>query len=148
MPAKFRKDRLLKIAEHLEAGKLGHKKFDFRYFNNGAKDARGCGTSGCAVGEFPIIFPEHWEFGCEYRPAPRAAAGARVNVLVQVSDFLKISFREAEGLFIPTGGITTTISAPWNRSGQSLSGRANRKQVAAAIRRFIAWKEQGNALID
>lgn len=50
MPAKFRKDRLLKIAEHLEAGKLGHKKFDFRYFNNGAKDARGCGTSGCAVG--------------------------------------------------------------------------------------------------
>lgn len=52
------KERLLKLADHLLYGKLGHKVFDFRYYNNTMSPE--CGTSGCAIGECPIVWPEDW----------------------------------------------------------------------------------------
>jgi len=64
---KFKK--LQKLADHLRRGKLGHTTFDFSCINDGEPaqvtidpktltiKASGCGTSGCAMGELPIIFP-------------------------------------------------------------------------------------------
>lgn len=49
------KRRLLKLATHLETGKLGHRHFYFGAYNLGAVTANKCGTSGCAIGELPII---------------------------------------------------------------------------------------------
>lgn len=58
--------RLLKLAEHLERGKLGHKTFDMGTLNSGPRDKKGCGTSGCAIGECPIVFPKYWRFKVEW----------------------------------------------------------------------------------
>lgn len=58
-------ERLKKLANHLLTGKLGHKNFtleswnfDFGHHGPGPY----CGTSGCAIGECPIIFPEDWRY--------------------------------------------------------------------------------------
>lgn len=60
------KNRLLKLAAHLEKGKLGHKVFAFAYINANARGLElkrnGCGTMGCAIGECPIAFPNDWRF--------------------------------------------------------------------------------------
>ena len=50
------KERLVKIAEHLESGKLGADKFD--YSSYGYKSD--CGSAACAIGEFATIFPMDW----------------------------------------------------------------------------------------
>lgn len=55
------KERLLKLANHLLHGKLGHEVFDFNVFHKSS--TYGCGTRGCALGECPTCFPEDWEFG-------------------------------------------------------------------------------------
>lgn len=49
------KERLLKLAEHLEVGELGHEVFDFTVYG-------GCGFAGCALGECPTVFPDDWAF--------------------------------------------------------------------------------------
>jgi len=59
---KLHKDRLLKLAQHLESGKLGHRIFDMRHWNEGPYDKKGCGTAGCAIGECPLVFPKEWIF--------------------------------------------------------------------------------------
>lgn len=57
--------RLMKLANHLLKGKLGHKYFDFNYYNtngNAVCQPNSCGFSGCALGEMPIIWPKDWRF--------------------------------------------------------------------------------------
>jgi hypothetical protein len=85
----IRVDRLLKLAEHLESGKLGHRRWEMGSYNGynalhnddgWRKDSRGwrvhpelvdiregydkdgLGVEGNAIGEFPIVFPEDWHF--------------------------------------------------------------------------------------
>jgi hypothetical protein len=41
---------------------LAHAKFDFNFINFGPQAPTGCGTAGCAYGEFPVIFPEDFDF--------------------------------------------------------------------------------------
>jgi hypothetical protein len=67
MPIQY--SRLQKIADHLRTGKLGHKHFNFSSFNTNSDNTdfvtggpEVCGTMGCAVGEFPFIFPKHFAF--------------------------------------------------------------------------------------
>lgn len=60
------KERLLILAHWLlnEFGKpehKGHKKFDFSKWNSIESSAK-CGTSGCAIGECPIVFKDYWKF--------------------------------------------------------------------------------------
>lgn len=53
--------RLLKLAKHLESGKLGHDNFSLMEIH--AEKVPGvCGTVGCAMGEMPFVFPDQFEF--------------------------------------------------------------------------------------
>lgn len=51
------RERLLILAEHLEKGKLGHDQFSLMVFDR----ITPCGTAGCAIGECPTIWPDHWD---------------------------------------------------------------------------------------
>lgn len=113
------KERLLKLAEHLESGKLGHKEFDMSTWNsaNGPE----CGTSGCAVGECPIIWPEDWKFGPHGHPTVRA-----YSVYASAQIWFGLTITECYDLFMPD-------SYPQNH--------ITPKVVAARIRSFVAQKE-------
>lgn len=54
----IRTDRLRQLADHLLNGKLGHQIFNFAFYND--RFINKCGTSGCAIGECPIVFPDDW----------------------------------------------------------------------------------------
>jgi hypothetical protein len=91
------KERLLKLADHLLNGELGHREFDFTTYNNSIGQ---CGTRGCAIGECPIVFPEDWVWRYDsYCPSLinkdilSAAACAR--------EYFEISDDEYSILFIP-----------------------------------------------
>ena len=47
------RERLLRLADHLDHGKLGHEEFDFKQYNDTTESM--CGTAGCAIGECPIL---------------------------------------------------------------------------------------------
>lgn len=128
------KERLLKLAEHLDKGKLGHKRFDFRVFNSNVEyklkkkapiysepGGNVCGTNGCAIGELPFVFPDAVEF---------SHAGIRFhNRTEDVCSFFGIDFHEKYFLFFPR-----EYSSDFSR----LPARAGRHQVAAHIRKFVA----------
>lgn len=54
--------RLEAVIKHLRTGQLAHVKFDFSFINFDPQATTGCGTAGCAYGEFPVIFPEDFDF--------------------------------------------------------------------------------------
>lgn len=56
------KERLLKLADHLEYGKLGHESFNFKQITTVTEIGNFCGTNGCGIGECPIAFSDDWEF--------------------------------------------------------------------------------------
>jgi hypothetical protein len=56
------KERLLKLADHLEFGKLGHEKFNFKNITTVQEIGNFCNTVACGIGECPIAFPDEWEF--------------------------------------------------------------------------------------
>lgn len=65
------KKRMQKLINHLKSDKLGHEEFNFSCINAGeikgntfveAKERNECGTVGCALGEFPIIWPNTFAF--------------------------------------------------------------------------------------
>ena len=99
-------NRLRRIVTHLRSGNLAHDTFDFSEYNGGELKPSGCGTNGCAVGEFPAIWPDLWRWGLNslksglvYRPTgkfifyPDAAEG-----------FLSIKEETRQFLFTPADG--------------------------------------------
>lgn len=120
--------RLIKLAKHLESGKLGHKRFDFSQFNGEMDPVEPkpytCGTAGCALGECPIIFPKQWRFDSNSFPALRRgdASGYEAG-----AEFFGLNGVEVRSLFDP--------------SDSGLGGKATRKQVAKRIRQFVAAKQ-------
>ncbi len=147
------KNRLLKLAEHLASGKLGHKKFDFGAYNFSPFGTElkpySCGTSGCAIGECPIVFPRHWKFGENTFPSLKSFSDNEFGEATEKSGqiFFGITDDEYEDLFLPQDekdedfpyGGQDEIS-PWNI--RPIKENATRRQVAASIRRFVAWKEE------
>lgn len=129
---KVYKDRLLKLAEHLEKGKLGHKKFDFAVYNCGEEDKRGCGTNGCAIGELPILFPRKWKF--DFFGNPRLKIGS-ASEMADGKEFFNLDNDEYNHLFVPQ------YQTPHLFGGKYLGDNATRKQVAKNIRSFIRVKE-------
>lgn len=125
-------ERLLKLAEHLESGRLGHKQFDFTVYTSGKRRGNGCGTAGCALGECPVVWPDAWTF--------RDGTIVSAVPLLRESDdtdtsavtWFGISIAECLGLFYPYKNV------PW---GNRLSGDATASQVARSIRQFVAWKQ-------
>lgn len=132
---KLGKKRLLKLADHLESGKLGHKKFYFGAYNRDRylDDPKpySCGYMGCAIGECPIVFPRDWQFNAAAEPGLRNGG---VHELYAAQDFFSIERDEASALFMPD----------WKRwwTDSTLPVSATRKQVARSIRQFVAWKDK------
>ena len=133
------KERLLKLAEHLEKGQLGHEIFSFTTFNSDDWQDRadinrgitGCGTSGCAIGECPFVWPEEWSFDLlEGMPVLRKCSGP----MDSACKWFGLTDNEACHLFLPG-------CYRMQYGGNPLGGRATKDQVAANIRAFVAHKE-------
>jgi hypothetical protein len=134
------KERLLKLAEHLDKGKLGHKRFDFKTFNNDVAPshakkkagkyigAHGCGTNGCAIGECPFAFPEHWSI---QEDGHTKLEGCYYGGFQGAMKFFDLDWDDTTFLFMPA------YNADELAEGK-LSTRAGRHQVAAHIRKFVA----------
>lgn len=120
------KKRLLKLAKHLESGKLGHAHFDFTTFHEGKPTKLHCGTSGCALGECPVVFRKDWEF--EGREV--SLRGKHLGAYLSAEIFFGLQQREVYELFNPF--------TQWSR----LHASATAKEVAANIRAFIERKEK------
>lgn len=157
MEKQFNKDnakRLIKLATHLEKGKLGHKKFDFTTYNSGEiydKENKGCGTSGCAIGECPIVFPNEWSFNKRFGFNPvlngtRIKGGFAGDYQKQGSSdsgmkFFGLSYEEYKLLFIPV--FTVNDRDLVNINGTKLNQLldiSRRKTVAKQIRKFVKAK--------
>jgi hypothetical protein len=98
---KLHKNRLLKLAKHLEQGKLGHKIFNMRVWNAGTFDKNGCGTAGCAIGECPIVFPRLWIFRRNKILQPQPIFRDYTTVFSSIRAFFGLTCREAYFLFVP-----------------------------------------------
>ncbi len=120
-----RTDRLLRLAEHLETGQLGHERFDFDFYND-ASDR--CGTTGCALGECPIVWPDDWYFHL-HKVALRGETSSDVRDSAAL--WFGCSKDAAEHLFYPSEQL------PEFYGGEELGEKATREQVAANIRAFI-----------
>lgn len=138
---KIHKDRLLKLALHLEKGKLGHKKFNFAVYNGGKDglqlEENGCGYAGCAIGECPFVFPGQWTFRAGW---PRLTRGSFDYTSGDGAEFFGLVSFEFSHLFKPGSQF------PPSYGGKVLQRNATRKQVAKGIRAFIAHKEKEASL--
>lgn len=126
------KERLEKLATHLESGELEHKRFDFGNYSV----TRQCVTAGCALGECPAIWPEHWE----KRPTSIPGRFDPVISGEQEPDdsaeaFFQLSSEECDHLFYPSE------QQPEEFGGIFLGCDATRHEVASNIREFIKRKE-------
>lgn len=125
------KERLIKIAEFLE--NLPEHKFDFSaYVILGSKQPlealcsleEHCGTTACAIGWLPAIFPESFKWVKDWSDelSPALVENDEWNEN-DIRDFLEIDQRNYDFLFIP--------------GSSSLYNEAKPKEVAEQIRQFI-----------
>lgn len=114
------RNRLLKLAKHLQSGKLGHAMFDMTLWNDVTEPK--CGTSGCAIGECPIIFPRDWIFSTFGNPVLKLIG---YSVLDSIGSFFGMRTNDAIDLFITSGR------------------RYTRKQQARRILNFVKSQEKG-----
>jgi hypothetical protein len=134
MKAHHYKRRLLKLATHLESGKLGHERFKFSAYNSFPKNQdRGprCGTAGCAIGECPIVWPRRWRFGSGGYPC---IVGCDDQPRWSGTEFFGLDLDEYNHLFVPYN------QNPCQFGGRELGLNATRGQVAKGIREFVKIK--------
>lgn len=144
MRKQFR-ERLEKLATHLESGKLGHAKFDFSAINETRDHAippcGKCGYAGCALGELPIVFPRLWKFGAYGHTVLRSPRTMRAqnsgDSFSHSEEFFGLTCGESLGLF------SGCNPRPWAKT--DLRPDATRKQVARGIRMFLRWKKIAGA---
>lgn len=135
-------NRLKALAKHLRRGKLGHKTFNFDYVNAiedptcppGYKPAENtCGTVGCAMGELPIAFPDHWGFGSMAWPFLFRSTTREPGL--DIRKFFRICEAARKHLFYPE------CQDPRRFGGKHLDKRATRTQVAANIEAYVSILE-------
>jgi hypothetical protein len=141
-----RDDRLLQLAGHLEIGQLGHDAFDFRVLNRGRVNADGCGTSGCALGECPIAFPNDWAFKLHQRDWDDRLHYPALKERSENDVLPWTAFEDAAAYFGLTTDETDFLFHPFendedNNDLNYLLGDATRFDVAARIRAFVAGTE-------
>jgi len=127
--------RLEKLAKHLEVGKLGHEIFDLNVVNTlPLRPPYNCGTSGCAMGELPIVFPKSWEFhGHQIRLIiPKVLMHRGLGY--EICRWFGISYRERLHLFY------ANKQDPKLFGGSRLECSATREMVAANMRDFLRIK--------
>lgn len=133
-------DRLNKIANHLNYGKLGHKRqvfnelhVEFEEDEKRKKQNKGfCGSLGCAMGEFPIIFPRYFHFFGKKIYLRREIT---YNLEHCIMEFLNIDYNEYNHLFFPSHQLI-------KYGGEFLDGLATKEQVADNILDFIKYKQR------
>lgn len=155
--------RLEAVIKHLRAGQLAHAKFDFNCINYDPQAPTGCGTAGCAYGEFPVIFPEDFDFvnPTKYRnliDGDLAAVGDILNKTTHatrmgesIPEYLGIS-RHATSVLFDTG---TNLAA---REGVAkltrlcgiapLHAKATRYEVADNMQTFLDWAKAHCATLE
>lgn len=120
-------ERLLKLADHLENGKLGHDRFDFGIYNY----QENCGSSGCALGECPTLFPEDWMFVSGVYPQLISLTRRKASPRRDAKIYFDISEGAAGHLFYPDEQNTKKYG------GADLEFFATKEQVASNIREFV-----------
>jgi hypothetical protein len=143
------KERLLKLANHLLTGELGHEYFEFSHFNHGKhhdpkKVEIRCGSRGCALGECPIVFPEDWMFTLydykkEYSSFPVLSIGRRKDTFVDAMIFFDINDHETQVLFNPY--MTSFVLRIDGVIIRTLSKFASKEEVANQLIEFVKLKE-------
>jgi len=130
-------NRLLKLANHLRYGKLMHKEFYFGNYNgtiDDEYDKKGCGTTGCAIGECPAVFRQ-WVNALDsdgtFMPMLQVMPKSR-NGSVQTEksgmEFFGMEDLEYGSVFIP------------GASDRKLESNATKNKVSAHIRKFVKFK--------
>lgn len=129
----IQRGRLMKLANHLLHGKLGHEEWNFSVLNNGLFDKKGCGTAGCALGECPIVFPRHWKFSKQstYYFYPTLKSCQFENAFSCAIKFFGIEYGAAAHLFDPNS------QKPEEYGGKALGNDAAREEVARNILAFL-----------
>lgn len=127
------KKRLLKLAAFLRT--LKPKQFDFGEWVSEArfeeKQATKCGTTCCAIGWCPSVFPRSWRWnvGRWGRLLPELKDASIGTASQDGQAFFGIDAGEFDYLFVP-GDLTID-------AGLSLGFGATAKQVARRIERFV-----------
>lgn len=137
--------RLLKLARHLEAWKKskkkGHKIFDFSKITD-SRETGQCGSSGCAIGEMPVVFPKHTAYnGINFDSG---------YITIKLLGTKSKDFNAAKRFFELKAIDTHALFAPYMQDEiehedvglTELSGMATPKAVAKNIRKFVKWKRK------
>ena len=136
------RERLLKLADHLEKGKLFHDMFNFGLYSTAHETnpiipaavggGTTCGTMGCALGECPTVFPDEWVLIRGYpnivAEVVEGYAGAPRN---SAAKFFDIDPRAVDHLFYPDHQNIIRYG------GKDLNSTATKEEVAANIRAFV-----------
>lgn len=151
--------RLLKLARHLERGKIGHLKFYFGQWHRSfsaveseglagiteAQKREHCGYSGCAIGECPVVFPRYWKFTKSGNVRLRERVkrvrrffphtGFKVTIeFDSARQFFRLEEAEAKHLFMPNAQDSSYGGA------MHLNRDATRLEVADNVRAFVKHK--------
>jgi len=102
---KIRVGRLRKLAKHLRSEHRVHKKFVFDVEAEGKMDKDGnyCGSAGCAMGEFPALWPKKWSWKL-FSPHEYYVVHKNPNIEEKsksITKFFSITERQVNHLFFP-----------------------------------------------
>jgi len=128
--------RLRRLAKHLRGTHRAHKTFDFNIYANGEINKKGnyCGSRGCAIGEFPAVWPNEWDWKNFELGAGdvvhKSQEDENTNYLV-IADFFSITKDQVNHLFSPMD------QSPKEFGGQELDEDATADEVADNIDAFI-----------
>lgn len=131
-------DRLERLLERMETGRLSVDRFDFAAF----RAESGCGTVGCMGGELPSVFAE-WEWAGQMpRLKPEFEGELYRDFCGDVGWFFGIRWEEVRRLFYPR-----TRNWPDKRLGACLPVEASRTEVAENLRAFIEERKAAGARV-
>ncbi len=121
--------RLLALADHLESDKRGHDRFDLGVFSTSRPYIRNCETAGCALGECPYVFPDHWQFDNACHPVLKGSS--KNSPFLDADKFFDLKGSSWCHLFSPDGQNTKIFG------GKVLNRDATPQEVAHNIREYV-----------
>lgn len=124
---KIGRERLQKLEDHLREGKLFHKEFDITLWNDTTSAM--CGTSGCAIGELPELFPDKW--GWRHDGMPFLKSSRFNTVGINGSKFFNLEPDEFDHLFVSHSQDVNSFG------GEMLRRNATPLDVANNIHEFL-----------
>jgi len=137
---KIRVGRLRKLAKHLRGNHRVHKKFDFDRLAHGEINKKGnyCGSIGCAMGEFPVVWSSEWrwdnsmsDFLTRFRVLHKSQDANECTNYDIMANFFSITYKQIKHLFVPDSQNII------NFGGKKLGTGATAEQVADNIIAFI-----------